>query len=135
MFDGTDCLYYDCSPPVLASGSTPARLKYRDYSYPFPSQCDGKFHPGTERVVAMSTGWFNGGSRCGKMIRVFGGDGRSVVAEVVDECDSFHGCIWEREGMPQCDNDIIEGSDAVWEGLGLNNKDYLGNVNVTWSMA
>lgn len=135
LFNGTVCLFYDCSPPVLTRGSTPAKLKYRDFQYSFPSECDGKLYPATERVAAMSTGWFNRGSRCGQMIRVFGGDGRSVVAEVVDECVSFRGCDEESEGKPPCGNDIIEGSEAVWKGLGLNNNDYSDGVNVTWSMA
>ncbi|KAF2283332.1 hypothetical protein GH714_002330 [Hevea brasiliensis] len=41
------------------------------------------------------------------------------------------GC--EHAGQPPCHNNIVDGSDAVWEALGLN-KD-LGVVDVTWSMA
>ncbi|KAJ7947841.1 Kiwellin, partial [Quillaja saponaria] len=56
-----------------------------------PSACDEIFHENTERVVALSTGWYNRGSRCGKMIRITAKNGRSVTAKVVDECDS---CQW-----------------------------------------
>ncbi|KAI7982632.1 Ripening-related protein grip22 [Camellia lanceoleosa] len=45
----------------------------------------------SERVVALSTGWYNGGSMCGKMVLVLSENGRKVSAKVVDECDSLGG--------------------------------------------
>ncbi|KAF5749359.1 hypothetical protein HS088_TW04G01327 [Tripterygium wilfordii] len=41
-----------------------------------PAKCDGRWHEKSERVVALSTGWYNGGSRCGKMIRIKASDGK-----------------------------------------------------------
>lgn len=83
--------------------------------------------------MALSTGWYNRGSRCGMMIRIRASNGRSVKAKVVDECDSVNGCDREHAGQPPCKNNIVDGSDAVWKALGLN-KD-VGVVDVTWSMA
>ncbi|KAK9265703.1 hypothetical protein L1049_001697 [Liquidambar formosana] len=126
---------YKCSPPVTSS--TPAKPTNNDFSEGGdgggPSECDGRYHSNTERIVALSTGWYNGGSRCGKMIRITASNGRSVTAKVVDECDSMHGCDQEHAGQPPCKNNIVDGSDAVWSGLGLN-KD-IGVVDITWSMA
>ncbi|OAY38048.1 kiwellin [Manihot esculenta] len=126
---------YSCSPPVTSS--TKASLTLNDFSEGgeggAPSECDESYHAKSERVVALSTGWYAGGSRCGKMVRIIAGNGRSVLAKVVDECDSRNGCDDEHGGLPPCKNNIVDGSDAVWEALGLN-KD-LGIVDVTWSMA
>ena len=83
--------------------------------------------------MALSTGWYAGGSRCGKNIRITARNGRSVVAKVVDECDSMRGCDREHAYQPPCNNNIVDGSDAVWSALGLN-KD-VGVVDVTWTMA
>ncbi|EXC22900.1 hypothetical protein L484_007509 [Morus notabilis] len=132
--DGNTYPTYRCSPPVTSS--TQAKLTNNDFSEGGdgggPSECDDRYHSNSERIVALSTGWYDGGSRCGKMIRITA-NGRSVVAKVVDECDSMHGCDAEHAGQPPCKNNIVDGSDAVWSALGLN-KD-LGVVDVTWSMA
>ena len=126
---------YTCSPPVTSS--TKARLTNNDFSEGGdgggPSECDEKYHNNSERIVALSTGWYNRGSRCGKMIRITASNGRSVTAKVVDECDSMRGCDKEHANQPPCRNNIVDGSDAVWSALGLN-KD-VGVVDVTWSMA
>ncbi|RVW97293.1 Ripening-related protein grip22 [Vitis vinifera] len=42
------------------------------------------------------------------MIRITAPSGRSVLAKVVDECDSADGCA----------NNIVDGSDGVWAALG-----------------
>ncbi|KAL6341513.1 hypothetical protein AAG906_032633 [Vitis piasezkii] len=76
-----------------------------------PSECDGKYHDNSERIVALSTRWITAPS------------GRRVLAKVVDECDSADGCA----------NNIVDGSDGVWAALGLDIN--LGEVHVTWSMA
>ena len=126
---------YTCSPPVTSS--TQASLTLNDFSEGGdgggPSQCDEKYHDNSERVVALSTGWYNEGSRCGQMIRITARNGRSVTAEVVDQCDSVNGCDKEHAGQPPCHNNIVDGSVAVWNALGLNTDD--GVVPVTWSMA
>ncbi|KDP44017.1 hypothetical protein JCGZ_05484 [Jatropha curcas] len=126
---------YSCSPPVTSS--TRAKLTLNDFSEGGDggdkSECDEKYHEKTERVVALSTGWYAGGTRCLKMIKITASNGRSVEAKVVDECDSRNGCDTEHAGQPPCKNNIVDGSDAVWEALGLN-KD-VGVVDVTWSMA
>ncbi|KAK9002986.1 hypothetical protein V6N11_060560 [Hibiscus sabdariffa] len=126
---------YTCSPPVTSS--TRAKLTNNDFSQGGdgggPSECDEHYHENSELIVALSTGWYNGGSRCGKMILIRASNGRSVKAKVVDECDSRHGCDEEHAYQPPCKNNIVDGSDAVWSALGLN-KD-VGIVDVTWSMA
>ncbi|CAK8536200.1 unnamed protein product [Lathyrus sativus] len=124
---------YRCSPPV--SSSTQLTILK-----PFvtggdgggPSKCDNQYHDNSERVVALSTGWYNGGSRCGKMIRITARNGKSTTAKVVDECDSVNGCDPEHAGQPPCHNNIVDGSVAVWNALGLNTD--VGVEQVTWSM-
>ncbi|KAF3455228.1 hypothetical protein FNV43_RR05676 [Rhamnella rubrinervis] len=132
---GTSYPTYTCSPPVTSS--TRAKLTSNDFSQGGdgggPSECDDSYHNNSERIVSLSTGWYNGGSGCGKMISIRASNGRSVRAKVVDECDSMRGCDAEHAGQPPCRNNIVNGSDAVWSALGLN-KD-VGVVDVTWSMA
>ncbi|KAI4334369.1 hypothetical protein L6164_019069 [Bauhinia variegata] len=126
---------YRCSPPV--SSSTPAILTLNDFSEGgdggAPSECDEKYHDNSERVVALSTGWYSHGSRCGRMIRITARNGKSVTAKVVDECDSVNGCDKEHAGQEPCRNNIVDGSEAVWKALGLNTD--VGEERVTWSMA
>ncbi|XP_043717981.1 kiwellin-like [Telopea speciosissima] len=126
---------YTCSPRVTSS--TAAKLTNNDFSEGgdggSPSECDGNFHDNSERVVALSTGWYAGGSRCGKMISITAKNGKTTTAKVVDECDSMNGCDDEHAGQPPCHNNIVDASDAVWKALGLN-KD-IGTVHVTWAMA
>lgn len=125
---------YSCSPQVTAS--TPAILTLNDFSEGgdggAESSCDGKFHKNSELIVALSTGWFSQGSRCFKKININASNGKSVIAKVVDECDSMHGCDQEHAYQRPCDNNIVDGSDAVWNALGLN-KD-LGRVKISWSL-
>ncbi|KAG6631742.1 hypothetical protein CIPAW_13G111600 [Carya illinoinensis] len=99
--------------------------------------CKGKsfsqFKCSPPRVVALSTGWFDGGSRYGKMIKITASNGRSVKAKMVDECDSMNGCDAEHADQPSCKNNIVDGSNVVWNDLGLNLDDGVGPV--TWSLA
>lgn len=67
------------------------------------------------------------------MIKITASNGKSVTAKVVDECDSRAGCDKEHAFQEPCRNNIVDGSAAVWEALGLNQD--LGVVDVTWSMA
>ncbi|XP_078442492.1 kiwellin-like [Wolffia australiana] len=133
--DGVSYPTYTCSPPV--TGATQALLTNNDFSEGgdggAPSECDGQYHSNAERVVALSTGWYNGGSRCNKMIRITAQNGRSTTARVVDECDSANGCDAEHAGQPPCRNNIVDASDAVWNALGLSISE--GVVPVTWTMA
>ncbi|WOG87873.1 hypothetical protein DCAR_0207105 [Daucus carota subsp. sativus] len=126
---------YSCSPPV--TDSTAAILTLNDFSEGgdggAASSCDEKFHANSELVVALSTGWFDGRSRCLKEIIITASNGNSVTAKVVDECDSMHGCDEEHAGQPPCDNNIVDGSAAVWNALGIDQD--LGRVDVNWSMA
>ncbi|CAI0452921.1 unnamed protein product [Linum tenue] len=84
---------YSCSPPI--SAHTKAILTYNNFEKGGdggdPSECDGKFHSDHDLVVALSTGWYNGGSRCKKKIRIMH-KGKSVEATVVDET----GRAWRR---------------------------------------
>lgn len=66
---------YTCSPPV--SGSTGAVLTLNSLEDGGdgggPSECDNKYHSDDTPVVTLSTGWYNGGSRCLKNVVVMGG--------------------------------------------------------------
>ncbi|KAM1227270.1 hypothetical protein ACFX2J_006504 [Malus domestica] len=114
---------FKCSPPVTSS--TSAKLTLNDFSEGGDgggtSECDGKFHPNSERVVALSTGWYDKGSV------------KECDAKVVDECDSVNGYDSEHAGQPPSKNNIVDGSAAVWNVLGLNQD--LGIVDMTWSLA
>nr|KYP60754.1 Ripening-related protein grip22 [Cajanus cajan] len=95
--------------------------------------CDGRFHPLPQRVVALSSGWFNRGARCGRMIKIKARNGRSTVARVVDECDSGHGCSKShRNHQRGCKTNVVDASKNVWKDLRLNTDD--GEVPVTWTM-
>ncbi|XP_050387355.1 uncharacterized protein LOC126803620 [Argentina anserina] len=140
--DDSDCckagkMYpkYTCSPPI--SGNTKAYLTLNSFEAGGdgggPSECDGKYHNDNTPVVALSTGWYNGGSRCLNNIRI-NGNGRSVVAMVVDECDSTEGCDADHDYQPPCPNNIVDASKAVWKALGVS-KDNWGGLDITWSDA
>ncbi|KAK3442330.1 hypothetical protein EUGRSUZ_B02524 [Eucalyptus grandis] len=126
---------YHCSPPVTSS--TPATLTNNDFSEGGdgggPSECDDSYHKNSELIVALSTGWYADGSRCANRIRITSTKTRrSVIAKVVDECDSMNGCDGEHAGQPPCKNNIVDGSNAVWHALGLDIE--VGEEDVTWSM-
>ncbi len=61
-------------------------------------------------------------------------NGRSVVATVVDECDSRAGCDEEHDYQPPCNNNIVDASKAVWKALGVPH-DQWGGLDITWSDA
>ncbi|XP_038974361.1 kiwellin-1-like [Phoenix dactylifera] len=126
---------YLCSPPV--TGATSARMTINSFKKGGdgggPSECDGHFHSDNERVVALSTGWYNQGSRCGKNIRI-NANGNSVLAKVVDECDSVKGCDAQHDFQPPCPNNIVDASRAVWKALGIPDSK-IGDSQITWSDA
>lgn len=114
------------SPAVSPKRGTPAVMTVNSFEKGGdgggPSECDGHYHSNHKKLVALSTGWYAGGRRCHKLIRITSAHtGRTVEAEVVDECDSRHGCK----------RNIVDTSAAVWKALGLDTN--IGEVPVTWS--
>ncbi|UJR18714.1 hypothetical protein I4U23_005621 [Adineta vaga] len=92
--------------------------------------CFGLFYSDFHQVVALSTGWYNKGSRCGKMITIHG-NGKTTKAMVVDECDSVHGCDKMYAGQPPCRNNIVDGSPPVWAALKISKNDpRYGQINI-----
>ncbi|GLJ14797.1 hypothetical protein SUGI_0240220 [Cryptomeria japonica] len=127
---------FKCSPPV--TGITKATLTLNGFGNGDDgggaSECDGDFHSDDEKVVALSTGWYAGGSRCNDFILITNPDnGRSVRAKVVDECDSVAGCDDEHAFQPPCKNNIVDASPAVWKALGVDNFEDVGVMSITWS--
>ncbi|KAK6926757.1 hypothetical protein RJ641_008476 [Dillenia turbinata] len=106
--NGTFYPTYNCSPKVLSS--THAILTNINFSKGGdgggPSECDGQYHDNSELIVALSTGWFAGGSLCGQWIQITAKNVTSVRAKVVDECDSMNGCDTEHAGQPPCRNNM-----------------------------
>ncbi|KAI3691784.1 hypothetical protein L6452_31586 [Arctium lappa] len=124
---------YDCSPPVTQRTEVVLTLNSFEKGGEggWASQCDERFHSDKTRVVALSTGWYDGGKRCLDFITIHG-NGKSVKAKVVDQCDSTMGCNDEHAYQPPCPNNIVDASDAVWAALGVPRKDW-GWMKVTWS--
>ena len=126
---------FKCSPPV--GSRTKAVLTLNSFEKGGdgggPSECDNKFHADDTPVVALSTGWFNNQKRCLKNITIHG-NGRSVEAMVVDECDSTMGCDEDHDFQPPCPNNIVDASEAVWKALGVPKKER-GNLDIFWSDA
>ncbi|CAM0905867.1 unnamed protein product [Alopecurus aequalis] len=131
--DGQQYERFLCSPPI--SATTWAVLTVNSFGKGkdggFPSECDRAYHDDSEKVVALSTGWFNGMSRCGHNIKITARDGTSVSAKVMDECDSMNGCDAEHNYEKPCAYNIVDASPAVWNALGLDQN--TGMVDVTWS--
>ncbi|KAK8965227.1 putative ripening-related protein 2 [Platanthera guangdongensis] len=132
---GQEYPQYHCSPEI--TGETHATMTINSFAKGGdgggPSECDGNYHNDEEKVVALSTGWYNHGSRCLKHIRI-NANGRSVLAKVVDECDSVNGCDYSHKFQPPCPNNIVDASPAVWKALQIP-KDNIGDYQITWSMA
>ncbi|XP_051147305.1 kiwellin-1-like [Andrographis paniculata] len=130
--------YYDiykCSPKE--SGRTKAVLTLNGFEKGKdgggPAECDGHYHSDNIPIVAMSTGWFNKMKRCFQNVTIYG-RGKKVTAMVIDECDSTMGCDEEHDYQPPCPNNIVDGSRAVWEALGVPKKDW-GLMEVQWEDA
>ncbi|KAJ4837697.1 hypothetical protein Tsubulata_035012 [Turnera subulata] len=123
---------YKCSPPVTNQNKAYMTLTSFDSGGDVP-YCDGKFHSDRELVVALSTGWFDNERRCHQKIKV-SGNGRSLVALVVDECDSTVGCDADHVYQPPCGNNIVGASSGVWKALGVPSHKMVG-LNITWSDA
>ncbi|XP_034905033.1 putative ripening-related protein 1 [Populus alba] len=126
---------YICSPP--ASSSTKATLTLNSFQKGgdggAPSECDNQYHSDDTPVVALSTGWYGNGNRCLTYINIHG-NGTSVKAKVVDECDSTMGCDSDHDYQPPCPNNIVDASKAVWTALGVHESDW-GEMDIYWSDA
>ncbi|XVF46302.1 hypothetical protein PTKIN_Ptkin03bG0016900 [Pterospermum kingtungense] len=124
---------YNCSPPVISS--TPARLTYQDFdnnNNNAPATCDRRYHRDAELVASLSTGWYNYGLLCGRLIRITTIDGRRrAIVKVVSECNSRSGCNRENGFRPPCGNNVIGTTGLVFRLLGLTQNS--SPVNVTWS--
>ena len=126
---------YKCSPP--ATNHTKATLTLNSFEKGgdggAPSECDNQYHSDDTPVVALSTGWFNHKSRCLNYINIYG-NGRSVKAMVVDECDSTMGCDADHDYQPPCPNNIVDASKAVWTALEVPLNQW-GEMEIHWSDA
>lgn len=82
-------------------------------------------------MVALSTGWFklNNNKRCLNYINIYG-NGKSVQAKVVDECDSTVGCDVEHDYQLPCPNNIVDASRAVWRALGVPRSQW-GDLDIS----
>lgn len=132
---GRNYTAYWCSPPVNNRTEGVLNLSGFDAGEDGggPSQCDGKYHADTTAVVAVSTGWYDFGNRCGQLINI-SGNGRSAVAAVVDECNSYSGCDAANSYQPPCPHNVLSASKAVWAALGVPKSSPLyGEMNVTWA--
>ena len=126
---------YKCSPPVSSQTTTYLTLNsFEDGGDGSgPSKRDNQYYSDDTPVVALSTGWFNNKGRCFNNITI-SANGRSVVAMVVDECDSTMGCDPNHNYQPPCANNIVDASEAVWEALGVACENW-GGLDITWSNA
>ena len=126
---------YKCSPTVSSHSKAYLTLNgfEKDEDGGAPSECDNHYHSDDTPVVALSTGWYNKGSRCLNNITITA-NGRSVVAMVVDECDSTMGCDSDHDYQPPCANNIVDASRAVWKALGVP-QDQWGGLDITWTDA
>ena len=124
---------YKCSPQV--SGHTKAKLTINSFEKGGdgggPSECDNQYHSDDTPVVALSTGWFSNKQRCLNYITIYG-NGRSVRAMVVDECDSTIGCDDEHAYQPPFPYNIVDASKAVWRALEVPESDW-GDLDIYWS--
>ena len=133
--DGKFYPIFKCSPGVTSS--TKATLTLNSFQKGgdggAPSECDSQYHSDDTPVVALSTGWYNNGNRCLHSINIHG-NGKSVKAMVVDECDSTMGCDSDHDYQPPCANNIVDASKAVWKALGVPESDW-GKMDIYWSDA
>ncbi|GMN64210.1 hypothetical protein TIFTF001_033285 [Ficus carica] len=74
-------------------------------------------------------GGFDNRSRCNKNI-ITNGNGQSVKAMVVDECNSTMGCYNVHDYQPPCRENIIDASRAVWEALQVPSYQW-GSLEIT----
>lgn len=70
--------------------------------------------------------------RCLNFITIYG-NGKSVKAMVVDECDSTMGCDADHDYQPPCPHNVVDASKAVWDALGVPKGKSRGNLDIYWS--
>ncbi|KAG4148730.1 hypothetical protein ERO13_D05G302251v2 [Gossypium hirsutum] len=111
---------YKCSPPL--SSQTKATLMLNSFEPDgdggAPSECDNQYHSDDDPV------------RCLNYINIHG-NGKSVRAKVVDECNSTMECDSDHDYLPPCPNNIFDASKAVWKALGVPERDW-GVMNIYW---
>ncbi|CAK9134423.1 unnamed protein product [Ilex paraguariensis] len=95
-------------------------------------ECDNQYHSDDELIVALSTGWYNGGRRCLHYVTI-NANGESVRARVVDD-DTTMGSDKDHDYQPPCANNIVDASKAVWKALGMP-EDNWDELDITWSDA
>ncbi|XP_047052125.1 putative ripening-related protein 7 [Lolium rigidum] len=82
-----------------------------------PAACDGQYHSDEEFIVSLSSEWFDGGARCGRLINIQGPSNLHILATVVDECRD-------------CDNEV--GASAhIWRDFNLDPS--VGEVSISFS--
>ncbi|KAJ4772521.1 Kiwellin [Rhynchospora pubera] len=126
---------YNCSPPLMTS--TPAIMTENNFADPAdtggPANCTNSYPGVNEKVVALSTGWFNNQKLCKRQIKITAlKTGKSTTAMVIDECASDAGCDKEHSNQQPCRNNIVDASPSVWEALALDPD--TGEENITWSL-
>ncbi|KAJ0111377.1 hypothetical protein Patl1_00421 [Pistacia atlantica] len=102
--DGKYYTTYKCSPTISSSGRTKATLTINSFEEHGDgggkSECDNKYHSDDDPVVALSTGWYNKGSRCLKYINIYG------------KREKLKGqAVWEALGVPEKDRGKM---DVYW---------------------
>ncbi|KAL3743500.1 hypothetical protein ACJRO7_018748 [Eucalyptus globulus] len=131
--EGRPCTTYKCSTPV--SHRTKAKLTLNSFEKGGdgggPSECDKNYHSDNTPLVALSTGWLNRRHRCFENITIYA-NRRSVMAMVVDECDSAKGCDPAHDYQPPCPNNVVDASEAVQKALGVPRHDW-GELDIYWS--
>ncbi|KAJ4804722.1 Ripening-related protein grip22 [Rhynchospora pubera] len=135
---------YNCSPPLMTS--TPAIMTENNFTDPAdtgdPPSCieNGDMvhidYPGTgatEKVVALSTGWYSNKKLCKRQIKITAlKTGKSTTAMVIDECASDAGCDQKHANQQPCRNNIVDASPSVWKALALDPD--IGEAKITWSL-
>ncbi|RVW30641.1 putative ripening-related protein 1 [Vitis vinifera] len=94
---------------------------------------DNHYHSDDTPVVALSTGWYNKGSRCLNNITITA-NGRSVVAMVVMSVTQPWDVIATMIISLHVANNIVDASRAVWKALGVP-QDQWGGLDITWTDA
>ncbi|MBA0700640.1 hypothetical protein Goari_005572, partial [Gossypium aridum] len=105
--DGKWYITYKCSPLVLSQ--TKATLTLNS----FERDKDGG---------APFELWYNNRKRCLKYINIHG-NGKSMRAKVMDECDSNMGRNSDHDYQPPCPNNIVDALKVVWKALGVIESD------------
>ncbi|KAJ8513435.1 hypothetical protein OPV22_003869 [Ensete ventricosum] len=101
--DGAMYPQYRCSPPVTADTTASMTI------VTFAASGDGQYHSDDQMLVSLSTGWYDGGSRCNKNITI---NANELPAAV------------RRQRLPRCGRKALAIPEAQ-----------IGYYDVTWSDA